>query len=155
MAFWGAVASAVVGAYSAVEQRQSAKEAANEQRKAREAQQRAADVEAQRARVQQVREARIRRAQVLASAGNEGLGAGTAGVAGAVGSIGSQAASNIGNINVQQGFAQQASVATQRAADAELEGMEWQQIGNVSQSIFQATGGYTTIFGGNTNKPAK
>lgn len=148
-------AALAVSTYSAVEQREAAKDSANEQRKARAAQQRSSDIEAQRARVQQIREARIRRAQILAATGNEGIGAGSSSVVGAVGSIGAQAASNVGNINVKQDIGQETSNALQAAADADLRGAQWQQIGNISQSIFQGTGGYTRLFGGNTFKPAK
>lgn len=141
-------------AVSMVMQSQAAGEAADAQKAANEAQQRAAQVEAQKARIQQVREARIRRAQVLASGTNTGLGTGTSGMGGAIGSISSQMAGNIGDINQQQTFATQTSQALQKSADAQVDAQKWQQIGNFSQSIFNQAGGFTTIFGGNTPKKA-
>lgn len=148
------VGALAVGAASAVSQSNAAKKAASAQRAAGEAQSRAASVEAQRARIAQVREARIRRAQVVSSGTNVGLGMGTSGIGGAVGSISSQMGSNIGDINQQETFAQETSNALQKSVNAQAEGQKWQQIGNFSQSIFNQSGGFTTIFGGNTHKKA-
>jgi hypothetical protein len=148
---------AAVGAastvYSAQQQSKAAKNAANAQREATAAQGRSASVEAQRARIAQIREARIRRAQVLSSGTNSGLGFGTSGLGGAVGSISTQMAENIGTINQQQTFAQETSAALQKATDYNVEAQKWQMIGQFSKSIFDNAGGFTTIFGGNT--PAK
>lgn len=143
-----------VSAGSAVMQSKGAKKSATAQREAGEAQSRAASVEAQQARITQVREARIRRGQVTAAGTNSGLDTGTSGIGGAVGSISSQMGSNIGNINQQETFAQETSAALQRSADAQVEGQKWQQIGNFSQSIFTDVGGFGTLLGGNTNKKA-
>ena len=108
----------------------------------------------QRARIAQVREARIRRAQVLSAAGNEGIGASSSGVVGATSSITSQEAGNIGFINQTQDFSQQITAANNTAVDAQVSAAKWQAIGNITGSIFGAKGSFTTIFGGNTNKPA-
>ena len=136
--------------YSASQQARATRNAANAQREATAAQGRAANVDAQRARIAQVREARIRRAQVISAGTNSGLGLGTSGIGGAVGSISSQEGSNIGYINQQQTFADQASTALQSAADYQVQAQRWQMIGNFSHSIFSNAGGFTTIFGGNT-----
>lgn len=147
-----AVAAVSIGAsiYSGKQQAKATKQAAAAQREATAAQGRSASVEAQRARIQQVREARIRRAQVLSAGTNAGLGMGTSGIGGAVGSIASQMGENIGSINQQQTFADQTSAALQQAADYQVKAQKWQTIGNFSQSIFNQAGGFTTIFGGNT-----
>ena len=142
-----------LGAVSAYKQSQAAGEAADAQKEANEAQSRAASIEAQKARVQQVREARIRRAQVLASGTNSGLGFGSSGIGGAVGSISSQMGENIGTINTQQTFAQATSSALQKSADAQVDAQKWQMIGEFSKSIFTQQGGFGTIFGGNTSTP--
>ncbi len=135
--------AAVVGAaatvYSGQQQAKATKNAANAQREATAAQARAASVDSQRDRIQQVREARIRRAQVLAASGNEGIGFGSSGTQGAVGSISTQAAANIGSINQQQTFADEASAALQRAADAQVSAQKWQTIGAIGKSIFDTS----------------
>lgn len=146
-----AAVSAVATVYSGQQQAKATKQAAAAQREATAAQGRASSVEAQRARIQQVREARIRRAQVLSSGVNAGLGTGTSGIGGAVGSIASQMGENIGSINQQQTFAEQTSTALQQSADYQVKAQKWQMIGNFSKSIFNnQAGGFTTIFGGNT-----
>lgn len=158
-----------ISAFSAVQQMGAADDAADAagqqadaQRKAEQARSRQSEVEAQRQRIQQIREGRVRRAQVISSTGNEGLGfSGTSGSVGATAGITSQVASNIGNINQSQGFASEISTyniqAGQAGADmaqAQANGAMWQKIGGVGDSIFQAKGGWTTIFGGNTHKTA-
>lgn len=150
VAFATAAVSAAATVYSANKQAKATKQAAAAQREATAAQGRSASVEAQRARIAQVREARIRRAQVLSAGTNAGLGAGTSGIGGAVGSISTQMAENIGTIGQQETFAQETSAALQRSADYQLKAQKWQTIGNFSQSIFNKAGGFTTIFGGNT-----
>lgn len=151
MAAFSAIASLVVGAASAVGQANAAKKQSKAQRSASEAQSRASSVEAQKSRIAQVREARIRRGQVLASGSQGALGfAGTSGIQGALGSISTQMADNIGSINQQQTFAAETSAALQKATDFGVKAQKFQLIGQVSQSIFQSAGGFTTIFGGNT-----
>ncbi len=145
-----AAVSAGATIYSANKQAQATKQAAAAQREATAAQGRSASVEAQKARIAQVREARIRRAQVISAGTNTGLGAGTSGIGGAVGSISTQMAENIGTINQQQTFAQQTSDALQLSTNKQVEAQKWQMIGQFSKSIFDSAGGFTTIFGGNT-----
>lgn len=148
---YAALAVSVVSAGASYSQQ---KKAAKEQKKAQEAEKRASSVEAARARMEQIREARIRAARIKAQAGAEGTGMVSSGIAGALSSIGSQTGANIGAINVQQGFANEATAALQRAASAQSKAATWQQIGQVSGSIFSDLGGFTSIFGGNTSKPA-
>ena len=166
----GAVAGAAVGAYSSYQSYKEQKKAASAQQQMASAQkesiaaqQRGANVQAARERMQMAREARIRRSQVLATAGLTGMGAaGTAGVTGAVSSIGAQLGANIGTANVLTGFAEIASQANQQAADFAskasghmAKAQQWQTIGSIGSSIFSQAGGYTTIFGGNTSKSIK
>jgi hypothetical protein len=84
------------------------------------------------------------------AAGKAGIGFQSSGVVGAASSVASQLGTNIGNQNVQRGFADMASAANQRAADAASRGAQWQAVGQVAGSIFQAKGGWGSIFGGNT-----
>lgn len=122
------------------------KSAAKEQKKAQEAQSRAASVQASRDRTKAIREARIRAAQIQAQAGAAGIGQSTSGLAGSVASIGSQTGANIGAINVQQGFAEKTSDALQAAANAEVKAAGWQAVSKVSNSIFEAQGGWKSVF---------
>lgn len=121
-----------------------------------------ADVAAKKERRQQLRELRLRRAQVLASAALSG-GLGSSTTEGALGSLGSQFGSNIGAIGEAQGFGQAISTQNQAAADQATEinrlqgkviasqgrqGM-FQSIGNLASSTFDRAGGFTTLSGGN------
>ncbi len=123
---------------------------AQAQRESNAAQQQQTDIQAQKARISQEREARIRRAQVLASTGISG----SSGTAGAMASISSQEASNIGSIGVMQDLSTAASNANQRAADASSNMALGQMYGQMAGTIFTNQGGFTTIFGGNTHKKA-
>jgi hypothetical protein len=134
-----------IGAAAAVGSFISAQQSASAQKKSIAAQQRIADVNAQKERIQAAREARIRRAQILASSGNQGIGAESSGVSGSTSSIGSQLGANIGTINTIQNYAQQASKANQQAADAQAMGAMWQGIGNISGSMTD----WTKIFNRN------
>lgn len=125
-----------------------------EQKKAEQARAKADELRAQRERTSQIREGRIRRAQVQAQGTNAGLGAGTSGIAGGSASVVSQVGSNIGAMGQQQQLAGIASTAMQRSADFQAKAMQWQEVGSFSKSIFDAAGGFTTIFGGNRAKSA-
>lgn len=121
-----------------------------------------ADVAARKERRQQLREARLRRSQVLAAAANAGA-IGSSTVGGALGSLGSQFGANIGSINEAQGFGQAIStqneiIGNQQSEINRLEGKSqqiaakqqiFQSIGNLGQSIFDRAGGFTTLGGGN------
>lgn len=127
---------------SGKEQKKASQRQVKAQKESSQAQGRMSEIEAQRARIAQMREARIRQASVLASTGGVSESSGTAG---AVSSIGSQMASNIGNIGVNQQLAGQASAANQRSADAagdmftaQAKGQQWQAIGNFGTTIFSA-----------------
>jgi|SRR5687768_7440561 len=123
----------------------------------------------QRERVGQVREARIRRAQVIAGAGNAGIGVtgGSSGVSGATSSIQSQLGYNLGTLGSMSSFAEQLSASNQREADAQADffnagakGQMWQSIfgavGHVAGAVGEFAGGAksgaTSWAGGNTHK---
>ena len=146
----GAIIGGAATVISSVMQSSALEDQAAAQREATASQQRAADVQSQKERIKQIREARIRRSQIMASGINMGAGVGTSGIGGAVGSVASQMSENIGTINQMQDFAQDTSRALQKATDAGVEAAGWQMIGNFSKSIFDQSGGFTTIFGGNT-----
>jgi len=114
-----------------------------EAKKLEESRRRQSEVEARQARLAQVREQRIRTGQVVAATGGAGLGmAGTSSFTGAVGSMATQAAANIGQINVAQGFAQEQSGYNIAAADyasksaqAGAQSTQWQNMGTLASGM--------------------
>lgn len=152
---WMTAASLAFQGYSMLKQRSQQKKAAAASRaqaevykRAEESKQRYSDVQAQRARIQAQREARIRHGQILASMGTSGLGmTGTAPFTGAMGSVSSQLGTNIGDINVGQSFAQEqtgyniaAANYGQKQLEAESRAAGWKQMGTMAENI-------PTVFG--------
>lgn len=94
------------------------KRAARASKRAQRAQQVQADLQTARERRNQIRQARIQRAQLEAQALAQGT-TGASSVVGAAGSVQSQLGSNIGFLNQQQQLSQFASAQNQRAAAAQ------------------------------------
>ena len=120
---------ALYGTYKAGE---AADDAAEAQRQGEAVKSRMASADAAKSRLQQVREARIRNAQVTAAGSNAGMGVSSSGIAGAVGSVTTQAAGNIGTINQKQSFAAELSYYNQQSADASTKAanaQQWAQVG--------------------------
>ena len=134
------IGAAVIGAattvYAADKQADAAKKQAAAQRESTAAQQKMSSANSARERLKAIREARMRAGSIAGGAAAGGVGQASSGVAGSIASIGSQAGANIGAINVQEGFAEMASVANQKAADAGAEMAKWQGIGAIGQTIF-------------------
>lgn len=122
-------------------------------RQLEESRRRQSDVAARQQRLAAIREQRIRTGQITAATGGAQLGlAGTSGFTGAVGSLSTQAAANIGQINVAQGFAREQSGYSQQAASAASQGalagaqaQGWSQMfslatnmGGASKNLFNA-----------------
>ncbi|AFB70769.1 hypothetical protein MTPG_00018 [Methylophilales phage HIM624-A] len=146
----GTYASLAMTGYSMLQQRRQAKKAAKaskaaaeEQRKQEEAKQRYNEVQAQRQRVEQQRQARIRSGQILAQMGSSGLGmTGTAGYIGSMGSVGSQLNRNISDINMGVGYGQAVGESNQRIAGYQQKGIEaeasmagWKQVQDLAGSF--------------------
>lgn len=142
---FAAYASLAVSAASAYKQHESSQEAAREQKKAQKLSQKRADIKAARARYQAIREARIKRAEATVQAEAGGV-MDSSGFAGGVGSARTQIAAGVGESLQLQGLAGKESAALQSAADAQSQAATWGAIGGVSGSIFDAAGGYKTIF---------
>lgn len=163
------IVSAITGISAAKKQKKIAKrQAAAEQERAKAEAERQrieqvrADVAARKERREQLREARIRRSQVLSAAANAGA-IGSSTTQGALGSLGSQFGANIGAINEAQGFGQAISTQNEAAAAQQteinrLEGKSrqvqaqqslFESIGDLGQSVFDRGGGFTTLFKGN------
>lgn len=109
---------------------------ARQQRKAGEAQQRQADRQAALERRKMVREARIKRAQVINSSAQTGT-QGSSGAISAAGAINQQTAFATGNSFAHQQLSQQISDRLQRAAN-------FQTLGNVASSIGSAVAPFGT-----------
>lgn len=155
----GLAITAASAGFSAMQQIKQSKQA-KKRRKAEEEAQRVAqvraDVEARKERRKQLREARIRRAQVIQANINSGGGISSSVTQGAIGGINTQFGSNIGAINESQGFSRRISTANEQAASAQSKINQAQSniqvsntIGNVGSGIFDRGGGFTTLFGGN------
>lgn len=163
------IVSAVTGISAAKKQKKIAKRQAAaeaERAKAEAERQRIeqvrADVAARKERREQLREARLRRSQVLSQAALSGALSSSA-TEGALGSLGSQFGANIGAISEAQGFGQAISrqnelAAAQQTEINRLEGKSRQvaaqqdlfkSIGNLGQSIFDRAGGFPSLGGGN------
>ena len=107
-------------------------------------QQRQSTVEAQRQRMAQIREQRIIQGRLTASAGQAGIGLGgsTSAFAGSTASLGTQLGTNIGNINVAEGFAREqgaANIAYGNAISdvytASNRASGWQQIASLGKEF--------------------
>lgn len=114
------------------------KQASNEQR-ASNAQQAAMERRAQ------IREQRVKRARLLQSSENTGV-SGSSGALGAESSLSSQLSSNVGFNVGQIASANRISEASQRASNNLNQANMWGQVGNLSTSIFAASGGFNSLF---------
>lgn len=154
----GAVA-AVAGAGVAYAGQQSAKREAARNREAQEktqSEQKAANAQAAAEdRRRQIREERVRRARIIQSSVNTGTNA-SSGEAGALGAISTNLSQGLGaSVGGQQrastigGFNQQAANAAAGVQRGQANYQVGNQISSLGGSIFQAAGGFNTIFGTN------
>lgn len=126
------VASAVVGAVGTVA-------SISQQRKSASLQQKQQAVETRRSQRQAIREAQIRRAQVMQSsiAGGSNLGSG---LAGGMSSVGSQVGSSLGYSTQMSGLSQDISMASQNAQTAG-------SLGELGFKVFGKVGGWDKLWG--------
>ena len=130
-----------VGAIGSVVSQQKSYKA---QRKAKRVQSRMADLQAQRERQNQIREERIRRAQI--EAGAEATGAGdTSSAIGSQGSLRTQLGANLSFINTTQQLGKQASGYLDQAAQSQASGSLFGTIGGVANQ-FVTPDTYTNLF---------
>ena len=129
--------------YSIEEQRKAGK-AQQEGQDIATAQQKSVDLANKR---QQLREERIRRAQIEQASANQGVG-GSSGEAGAISALGAQVGANVASINQGQVAAEGISGAMSKAAGAGQRAQVAQGVASLSGTIFQASGGFGSIFGG-------
>lgn len=124
--------------------------ALKEQRRAQQLQRRQADIRAARQRIATVRESRIKRAQVQASAEAQGVGT-SSGVTGGLGSLQAQTASQLSFMSQVQALGQQANTALDLAA-------KFQGRSATQSAIFQYGLQAASMFGsrgGGTPAPTK
>jgi hypothetical protein len=117
-------------------QKKAASKAEEATQKEAEIQSRLQDVQARRAQVAQIREARIKRSKIIAETAGANLGpTGTSSAVTGVGSVLTSAASNIGNVNVAKDYSQAIGQAQTEQYSALGEMKQW---GNMSDfaSVF-------------------
>lgn len=144
------VVSAASTAYSISENRQAGKKQ-QEAQDISTAQQKSVDLANRR---QQIREERIRRAQIEQAAANQGAG-GSSGEAGAISALGSQVGSNIASISQGQLAATGISNAMSAAASSTQRAQVAQGVASLSGTVFSGAGGFDSIFssGSGVNPP--
>ncbi len=112
--------------------------AAKQQKKAAALSQRQQDLATRRSQRQAIREAQIRRAQAVASAQALGAGGGSS-IAGGTASLTSQAGGALGFSSQMSGLSKEIGIAQTKASTG-------QAIAGFGGSLFQAGGGFNTLF---------
>lgn len=141
-----AIASGVMQGVSFFQQKKATSQAAAATSRQADLQNRLNDVNAQRQRVAQLREGRIRRSQIITDTAGAGLGpTGTSSSVGAIGAVTTEQASNVNAIDTQVGFGRAIGQAGTDAYTAMGEAKGWSDIGKVSGSIFDYAGGFKAI----------
>lgn len=142
-----AIVSAVSSVAGFVGQKGAARDAAAAEDRRAALESRLNNVNAQKARIAQMKEARIKRAQIVTSTAGAGIGGiGTSSSVGGIGAVSSSEAGNIFNINRALGFANSIGQAKTDYTTAVGESAGWQSISNAGASIFTAAGGFRTLF---------
>lgn len=139
-------ASTAATAYGIVE----SGKAADDQQEAQDiatAQQKSVDLANKR---QQLREERIRRAQIEQASVNQGVG-GSSGEAGAISALGTQTGTNLGTINQGEMTATAISNSMTSAAKSKQKAQIAGGVATLSNTIFSSTGGFNTIFSSDTS----
>lgn len=140
MGWVGAVIAAVGAAASAQQQR----EARTEQRKAREEQSTAQAERAAQEKRQQIREERIKRAQIIQASENTGVSA-SSGLMGAESGLSTQLSTSLGFGSAQALHVANISMFGQNAADAMGRAQTASQVSQLGMSIFSGTGGFSGL----------
>lgn len=144
MAVAVAVVALAVTAAASYEQSRQAKAAAKDRREAASITRAEQAAQQNQSRRQQVREERVRRAQILQSAQNTGVSQ-SSGELGATSALGSLISGNLASMSRQNNSVQGIGAANQSAADADLRGAQWGAIAGFSSSVFGAAlGGITS-----------
>jgi hypothetical protein len=153
MAVGAAIAAVVVAAAASYQQSRQAKAAAKERKEAAAISQAEQAAQQNNNRRAQVREERVRRAQILQNSQNTGVSQ-SSGELGSTSALGTLISGNLASMQRQQNSASGIGVAQQSAAEADLRGAQWGAIGGVATSVFGfAAGQIGTNSSPNINPP--
>lgn len=142
------VVTAVVGVASFFKQQEQADKAQEAQERQQEIQRRVNERNAQKQRIQALREERINRASILSNVAPSGVTAGgTSAVIGGSSSVTSQFGSNVRNINTNLGSANAMGDAMTDYYNATGSMQQWQSIGSAAGTIFANAGAIESGFG--------
>lgn len=130
-----AVAAVAVAAGSAYMSAQAAKDAAKDRKQAGKVSQAETTIQRNENRRQQIREERVRRAQVLQGSQNTGVSE-SSGELGATSALGTLIGSNVATQARQANSSNAISSWNQSAANSDLASQQWAGIGNVAGSVF-------------------
>jgi hypothetical protein len=134
-----------------IKQQQAMDEAAKAEERRAELQARVQENQAQRARIQQLRESRIRTGAIVANASNAGIvSGGTSPVVTGQTAVASQMGANIGNINVDVAGARAVGSAASDVFSAQGEAQQWKDLGGFAGKLFDnrqfISSGFNSIF---------
>lgn len=124
-----------VGVASAYEQSRQASAAAKDRKRAGQVSQAEQAAQQTANRRQQIREERVRRAQIVQSSVNTGV-SGSSGELGSQSALGSLISGNVAATSRQVNSSAAIGNLQQNAADADLKGATWGAIGSIGSSIF-------------------
>jgi hypothetical protein len=130
-----ALGPAAVPAYSTYKSQQASEEAARERKRASAKQTAREKIKLAASRRQQIREERIRRAQILQRAESLGVGS-SSGAAGSTAAVSTTTASNLATQFGEGVAVTSISQNLQKAADLETSARNWGAISDLSMSIF-------------------
>lgn len=130
-----AVAAVAVTAGSMYMSSQEAKAAAKDRKQAAAVSQAESAANRNNNRRQQVREERVRRAQIMQSSQNTGVSQ-SSGELGSTSALGTLISANVATQSRQQNSSNAISSWNQRASDSDLASQQWSGIGSLASSVF-------------------
>lgn len=140
-----AIASLLFTGFTTYKSIEAQKESVGQRKEAAQAQVRSAEIKSRDARLQAIREARIKKAALVASANEVGAGV-SSGATGGTGSIESQLAGNVSKVGTETAFNVYTTERLSDAEQAQTQANIFQSYSNIGSSVFAGTGGFETIF---------
>ncbi len=148
-----AVAGFVSSQIAASKAKKARKKQEKEEKKARRVEQAIASRENQRRRRQAVREARIKRADIISAGGNQGV-LGSSGVRGGAGSVVSQGAEGVTNIDQLESMFERRNIFLEHAADFASDAQRAEELGATRAALIGAAGSIAQSSGVFSNNPS-